>query len=364
MITIVCFSVSAIFLTFLETNNKLRNGMKMGFILVTIISAIRYYYGNDYSSYLSIYDAILNNNLSIVALLDYFHDPGWTFINYCFTFFGENGFFLLIASISIIQNFIIYFFIKTFVPKSWWVLSVFIFLFCPNFYVLSMSMIRQSFCASLFLVAIPYIVKKRILPALIIVIIASAIHASSLFLIPLVFLGYLRISNTRFISLLFLFSFIFLMFSQPLLTRAFSAITQIQAFDNYAETYQNHDSTVHFGIGFCFTIIPYLVSIYCLFTNRIKENYQKVMIIFFLISFLIIPFEKIIQLVSRMTCYFELLTIATIPYTYRAINSSFVKILFIGIYVFLMLYAYWGFFHSKTYSPYFLSYHSLFSLPY
>ena len=112
MYIVIVVSLFALFLTYLEKNRKLRNGMKYGFVLITFLGAIHYNYGTDYKAYYNLYDVLINTDLDFFSIIkldfedlvgeDNFKDPGWIILCKFFSYCG--GFFMLVAILNIIQK--------------------------------------------------------------------------------------------------------------------------------------------------------------------------------------------------------------------------------------------------------------------
>ena len=90
-IVIIC-SIIALLLTFLESKAILRNGMKLGFLLVTFLICVHYNYGNDYMGYLENYELVENNSLlDIIRGNVIVHgETGWQVICWCKSKSGKN----------------------------------------------------------------------------------------------------------------------------------------------------------------------------------------------------------------------------------------------------------------------------------
>ena len=58
MSIVIFTSFIALILTILESKKIMLNGMKWGFVLVTFLGCVHYDYGNDYMSYVDIYNEI------------------------------------------------------------------------------------------------------------------------------------------------------------------------------------------------------------------------------------------------------------------------------------------------------------------
>ena len=199
MYVLLFFSLFTILLTHLESKGQLKNGMAIGFVIMTILAVIRYDYGNDYMNYYRSYLFIISHDFSfsIEKLTDIFREPGWTFINFLFKPFGESGFFIMVATLAIFQNWVYYRFVKGYVPIEYRWFAVFVYLFNTSLYVLNMSMLRQGLTITMLVFCIPYILEKKWLKTALIFILFSTVHSSVKFLIPFAFFGFLKFSERR-----------------------------------------------------------------------------------------------------------------------------------------------------------------------
>ena len=369
MIVVVIISVIALLLTWLEVKGGIKWGMGLAFVLLTIIEAIHYDFGNDYMSYLQTYDEITRYPFSLTAILhgDTLKEPGWEMLNYFFVYFG--GFFGLVAFISIVQNIIYFRFIRQYVARSWWVMAVFIYLFNSSFYLLNMSMLRQGLAISLFVLALPYILNRKFIPAIIIILVAGLFHASARILIPFAFLGLLSVEGRtiKIIAISFVVLLISLFISQDLLQEIFMRVLdtgnmlESNDFANYTETYSQTGDTLTFGLGYIINLIPFIVTICYLLKNNESFVWQRRVACLALIATIIIPFAQIIPLISRISLYFSVFTIGSIPIVYKWIPKKTIQYTIVAIFIFMTLYDYYGFFHGSVYEKYYSTYHTIFS---
>ena len=98
MYIVIFTSLLALLLTYLDSKNQMRNGMRIGFILVTLLAVIHYNYGNDYMAYLEVYDDVKKYsayNFNLIFDETLFRDSGWALICYLFNHLG--GFFMMVA---------------------------------------------------------------------------------------------------------------------------------------------------------------------------------------------------------------------------------------------------------------------------
>ena len=88
MYVVLIISLLAILFTYLESQSKMKNGMAIGFVLVALIAAIRYNYGNDYMNYYQAYQTIISHSftLDVQQLSGIYREPGWTLLTFLFGF--------------------------------------------------------------------------------------------------------------------------------------------------------------------------------------------------------------------------------------------------------------------------------------
>lgn len=89
MFVIIVVSLLALFFTILESKEVLRGGMALGFIIITIVSMIRYDYGNDYMGYYDDFNNACKYDIEdIIIFSEYIKDSGWSFFCKLFEPFG------------------------------------------------------------------------------------------------------------------------------------------------------------------------------------------------------------------------------------------------------------------------------------
>ena len=145
----------SIFLAWLESKGVIKNGLKYGFVLITIISAIRYGYGCDYFSYVDkFYDSCRYDLKDFFVFSQDIREPGWSFLMKLFEPIGVYGVFALLA---VVTSYIYYRFIKENVCRQDYWLSLAIYLLNFDLFILQQSMLRQAFAMALFIWSYRYI---------------------------------------------------------------------------------------------------------------------------------------------------------------------------------------------------------------
>lgn len=361
MIVVAFCSLIALLLTYLESRNRLKNGMKLGFALVTLLGVIHYNYGNDYMAYYDIYKSIVNVpfNFSNVIGGYVYKEPGWALINYAFKPIG--GFFMMVAVLNIIQNVIYYRFIKNNVARSWWPVAIFIYLFSSNFYLLNFSMMRQGLVIAVFLAMWKYIKAKKWHIALVVLILAASVHSSALILLPFSFWGFIKMRKGGFWAVLYIVLFVALWIGESFLNNIFETLLIFEDFEEYAELYGDEEETVSYGAGFIINMIPFLISLYYLLKDKSQTEDKHQMVALATIGFMILPFGQIIPLISRVGMYFSAFSICAFTDSYSIIRNRYMRWIMIGIYVAITLYDYWNFFNNSVYADSYYHFKTIFT---
>ena len=366
MYIIIFCSLLAFFLTYLETKGKINNGMAWGFVLITFLGAIHYDYGNDYMNYYDFYQDITSHKFDLKQVLDgyYYKQIGWSLL--CWLFKPIGGFFTMVALLNIVQNIIVYRFIRKNVKNNWIPLSVGIYLFSTSFYVLSFSMMRQMLVMVIFLGLWDLIKYKKWQIPFLVLLLCSTIHTSSIILLPFAFWGFLSTKNVRLLGIFCIILLVILWLFRDVLNNMFEyAVGLNEDFEYYANSYGDDDNnkSLRLGVGFFLNLIPFCLSVLYMFSNseNISEQSKKLVALYAL-SFLISPFAQVLQLVSRVGMYFSIYSIASIPLIYGNIKKSNFRIILVSLFVIILMYSYFGFWVSPIFKKSYSEFHTIFNL--
>lgn len=362
MYIVISFSFIALIFTFLDSKNSLKNGMFWGFVIITILGAIHYDYGNDYMAYLNLYDTIISYNFDFVGIIngDYKVEPGWALL--CWLFKPLGGFFTMVAALNILQNSIVYRFIRKNVKKKWWPLAIAIYLFSTDYYLLSFSMMRQELVIIIFLGLWQLICKKKWFISTIILLLCSSIHSSALILIPFAFWGYIPIKKSKYLAIIYALLFIILWFSKDLLSQFLNSILAFHdSFLEYSDTYGDQDNNIQIGFGFILKLVPFFLSIFYLLQKfNLQNEYNNRLVALSAISFLIQPFSQIIQLIVRVQMYWGIFSIAVIPLIYQNIKHKQLRNILLSLFLLLLMHSYFNFFEDIIWSEKYKTFHTIF----
>lgn len=356
MYVVLISSFIASILTYLQRYNY-KKAMSVAFIIICFISCIRCDYGNDYNNYYNIYQNIISQPFSFSSLFKE-SEPGWTLLCYLTK---PLGYFGLIAVLSIFQITVYYRFINKYVPiRDQWI-AVVLYLFNPTIWLLQLSMMSQGLAIAIFLVAFPYIEKKKWKQALLLLCLASTFHISALILIPFAFLGIIKVNGQRMLAILLIAAFIAMFFSSIVLESVFGAVVQLAQFQEYADYYgaQKTDE-VSFGLGFLLQLVPYIVAILLLFKNKYNHTFL-VAVVIYVVAVIILPISSIIPLATRVSYYFEVFSIITIPFILSQINNKTMRYFVFFIVLFMMAVNYTDFFSiNSIYHDYYIEFKTVF----
>lgn len=362
---VIIFSLLAILLSYLESSGQSKNGMRWGFIFLGAIVALHYDYGNDYMAYFDAYKVIAQSSLYDVLNDNTmaYGETGWQLLNWLFSRLSvKNGFFLMVALIALLQNYFCYQFIRREVPQTYWTFAVFVYVCNTSLYLLSFSMMRQSFVIFTFMAIWPLIRDRKWIPSLIILVGCSFIHRSSLILLPFAFWGFLPVKNGKLLGGFYAALFVALFVSKDLLNSIYQNVMLIEQFDEYATTYDAGGVERTFSIGRLLSYVPFVAIILYLILNKEADENLRRMVALAGIGAFVVPFSFIIPLLGRVGMYFMVYQIAALPLAFGSIKQPY-RNMFFMVYFVISIYGLYQFFEpSSAYSVSYSTYHTIFSV--
>lgn len=327
MFATIIISLIAILFAFLARFKKFSYGLEIAFIILTIFVAIRYNWGNDYSGYLESFKYVGSFSSFDPNILG--TEPGWNFLYYISQPIGFFGFTIIL---TIFEYFVIYRLIKKFVPVEWYWFSIFIFTFNTSYLLVTSSMMRQFLAMCIFIIAIEYIIKKRWIISILLILLASTFHTSALILLPFSFFGYLNISLTKSRPYIWFGVYLLLYFiAVELLGDYFNLLLRLEQFEKY-EVYLNDDKGgFGTGLGLIYNMILYFVL---LLHQKYQSTNMKIIYILFAISVFFYLFADIAPLTGRLGYYFSIFSIVCYPLLFYVMKNKLLKnLLLVGIIV-------------------------------
>lgn len=278
----ICFFIVTLNLAYLiekrkNTEKSYNCFVTILFFILVYFSAFRDGLGQDYASYMLIFEShsnrdVVSNILSVIV--------SNTILSSVFAFLVY----------SIVTQ---YFFLKTMLRyKEFFIIFM---AYVSGLYSMGFNEVRQTAAVAIFVYSIEYIETKRIYKFLFFIFLASLFHKSALILFPIYFIGYVR---KKYIFCLMFFVILFIPFFYSK-----QAITFLD-FLNFSTDYVENSYTTGISVGlYNFTYIPIFLFITYVFFRSKNDSFQHIYILSFLffVSFL---FSMFIPYFYRITRYF------------------------------------------------------------
>ena len=336
---------------------------EVGFVIITIVAAIRWDYACDYVRY---YESFLDDyHLSGFwedVSLGSFKEPGWAILNHIFPP-NPFGFVSLVALISIFQNFVYYQFIRENVPSAHRWFAMMIYLFSTSYWIMNMSMLRQGLTITMFVFASKFIAEKKIGPSILILLIAPTIHKTAYLLLPMLFFLFVPLKKGKRIALIFIGVFFVIFFENDVLNDIVNLAFSFEKLGGYSHYIDDSDAG-SFGLGGLINLIPFFVMGYFLITKFDGFNNNFKLVLFFsLISFCLLPLQIINGAFTRITTYFSVFLIVVVPVLYGQISNKPLRFALTSLFLLMLLYQYYLFmFVTDWSSTEWRNYHTVFDL--
>ena len=363
MVVLVITGILALILAYLGQRNALHYGFEFGFAVVTIVAAIHYNFGSDYWAYNDFFyewNRYYSFRWDYHYLTSIFKDAGWVLL--CFIC-KPIGFFGMVAMLNVLQNYIYYSFIKEYVPRNFWTIAFFLYLFTIDLYLMNMSMMRQGLAVSLFVWAVPMIIKKKILQSVGILLFSASIHISAIALIPFILLGIYPIKNGKIISFILFFTFLLMFIYRDSLGFLLEPLDNFEDISSKLTRSQNaYGRLQSFGLGFVVKSLPFFIGLWYLWKSQNWDEIRSPFVFVATFGYLFIPLSAQVYMLQRMYIYFQALTLATIPLTYECIRYKSIRYTLYMLLIMMTIYEYWSFMNADLYMRTFANYHTIFEV--
>jgi hypothetical protein len=336
-----------------EAKPKIQLQQFLALLLLAFIIGFRYEVGVDWFGYKTYFESIKNN--PSLTINDQMMEPGFYYINKVIANWGLSyeWMFFAIAFLSWL------FYFKSVPP---FILPLFIFfLFVDEYFFWGMNGVRQFAAMSIWLFSIRFIVNKKILKYIFLILLASIFHRSVLILFPFYFLPqiknykkYLMIS-IFFISILFGTSKTFISLIEEFTLWLGQYFDFIGTYSNYISSdYFTINTEIEGGLGYIFKIIVNL-SIFILGGSVVKKKPElSIYFILFFIGAIIFNLSYNVQILGRFNNYFLIFRPVVISfiiwYYWKIPNYRLIIITFCSLYLILFLRAIYS--SSNMCSPY------------
>lgn len=268
-----------------------------------LLAAIREGIGTDYYLYNDIY----------MAQAEEFHELGWAYHMLSdFLRWLEVDYQFLIAINSFVFLAVIYYFIKTF---SYYKYISLIALLGTYTYFTSYNTFRQMTSIAIVLIAlILFNTYKKKMIGVLMFILSVGLHKSSLMLMPLFLLNYIRMNKMLYVTIMIFCLVAFFVIPESLKNELFNYVFQTNAFfyEKYAGStfVEGEERGIANKVYFLFY---WLICLFIVIKNNEQTNNHRWIEQSFLLYFIVNSLLPYSGIVHRISLFFELLIIVIIP---------------------------------------------------
>lgn len=367
MQTAILVSFVAIFFAFLSSYKVFKYGLEIAILIITAFVALRYGWGTDFINYhesfiqlsefnLNMKDLRFASQLNTVKSSEW----GWTVLNIlCIPI----GFFGLNILLAIVENLIIYDFIKRYVDKKYYWLAVFIYTMNPNLMVLGCSMMRQWLAMCIILFSIRFIISGKFKYYLLFVILAASFHNSAIITIFLYL--FRRVNKKVFINNnilpIFAISIVWIIIGTVLPLGSFMTKVSDESYNLYINNNSGSSQGLGLGFGVLFTVFLY---VYCITQRKFLPNSKNLLCLMLFTYIIILPFTNHVAMASRLYFYIDAIAIAAIPVAMKVSHQKGLSAVLVIMLMCWYLFLYNIFFNAPSNYLSYRTYQTILSSPY
>lgn len=351
------------------------NSLRLSLIVITFFLAIRYGWGNDYFSYIRIYEGLHGVGLSIDELSYYSknNEWGWALINRIGDLSGI-GFFGIVIVLSIFQNIMVYRFIKRNVTPQYYVLTLLMYVTNITFFAIGCSMMRQQVCIISYLGVFLLMQEepkkiRNLIISIAIILLCSTIHSSNIAMLLTLPLYYIKFKGNRSpMSLVVVMSVAYLVwsylgpkiFQNSIVISYLNQSEELSAYVDYIN--ENTASSGNFRIGFR-DIFRTGLCAFLAYKIRMMKREEQLLSLFFIISMFFEPLVRVVVMIGRYNSYFIATGMAVWPVIVKYINNKTYKTAVITLQLLFLLASMLQFFNDPLWRQGFGEYHTIFEVP-
>ncbi|MCI8623260.1 MAG: EpsG family protein [Provencibacterium sp.] len=212
-------------------------------LALALTAGLRYGIGFDYRNYPPLFETI--RSLSWGELPSYRYELGFSALSKLLMLISSDLTFLYMVYALLMMGVVGYVIWRRSV-MPWFSFFYFVTL---AFFASAMNLLRQTFAAFIFLLAVPYLQKRRIVPYMLIVLLAASMHKTALLLIPVYFIA--RLPLNRYTGALYGGGTVLVfLFSDPIMHFAM----------RYVFSYYTEDTIYYNSSSFIYVMVPVALS--------------------------------------------------------------------------------------------------------
>lgn len=334
MFTIIIIFILATFSRMLDSNyyiekSRVRGNIFVVYILIILssISGFRYAVGTDYFSYREIF---INSNQ--IGLFDE-RDFGYTLLNKIINLFTNNPQWLFLITSLIINSLIIYT-----IRNNSKMIEISIYIYIAGYmYFSTFNGIRQWISAAILFSGVNFLLNRKFLKYLIIILLASTMHQTALIMIPVYFIvnGKFRSIRGMGICIFGISGFIFYIKLVELLMKILEG-TKI--YNDYNKTLILYGAGSNF-LRFLVALVPVILSlIYYKSINKDNDIRLDILMNLSLINAMVMLIGSRHWIFARFLMYFELYNLILYPIIFTKINKKDSRLIYYLLIVFYLVY--------------------------
>ena len=350
---------------------QFKYGLEVAWLILFVFLAIRYDFGNDYMAYYDDFE-MLNSYAKFGIDSDAHNEPGWQILCHLF---NPLGFFAMVAFLTAIECYVLYRFIKEYVPERYYWFAIFLYVFTPSIMLVGASMMRNMLAITLVIVSMKYIKSRKIVPFVALIFVASQIHSSAIILYPLFLLGYIQnVRVHKWVYGIIIVAYMALSAASAHLTPIINDIATLAGEEETVEVYtmRAQFSETNTGVG---VILQMILFMYLVLTLYRYNGAVRILFLMLILGTFVVPFASVIPMIGRYMYYFNIFSIVCYPIVWGGVKdrtsldnkpiaskNRLWDMGAISVTVLLTLYSYLQFFQNPIWVDKFSTYYTIFSV--
>lgn len=328
---LIAFAIST-FLVVYGSRKSTRVFAWIGILIPILVSGLRSYVGTDYGTYEAMYQEL--GSLSLPEYLQSFAElyeiGAYWFASLSYTITNNATLFYFLFSILTVVFF--YMGLQRFGIKNRWLVY---FLFLMTVFPMSFNIMRQTLAMSIMFYAASFIMERRFVKYILLIIFATCFHKTALIALPAYLMSFFIKKDTRISVRLAIMTTIFsaglILLTPVMINILFGSVDFLDKFVKYNDSDQVSSGVVLIAklIMFIFTIVV------CIKAEYKKPNAAMIMILAAIELSLTIAALYSIN-ISRISLYFSLFSIVFYTYVTQVFRSKSLRFL---MYIVIVSYA-------------------------
>lgn len=304
----------------LNCKSTLKRETKIAFYIITTIILFLFLFffrafrsknvGGDLEEYEMMFNYICNWTLPQALTISKGYEPGWVILNKFLSLFSKD-FQIVMIVVALITTISFFWFSFRYSPDPYLTLFIYVTL---GFWGSSFNNERQALAISILLFSVYYIQKRKFLRFLILVLLATSIHLTSIvFLITYFIYGYKYKKEYLFVSAII--GFTCFLFAEPLINFV------IQLIPFYSRKYTAGEWESSGGFGYLLMLV--LVCLVSLLLYPKKSNRKQDLFFYMIVVAAILQvFSLKMPFIQRLVKTFSIAMIITVPYMISNCNPN------------------------------------------